>query len=124
MSKRIDQLSALSDNDVFQDSRLFAIGDPSTGQLFKGTMAQLKKALSIQKFFVKIPSGDANTTYAPIELTGATVIAIIREGSLVYEVDSSPDSEEYTWDGNVFTFGRSLYPNERVLFLYLNNPIL
>lgn len=121
MSKRVDQLSALTDNDVMNDGRLMPLGDPATGQLYKATMAQLKKAVTVQKYYVQIAAGDDHTTFAPITLNDTTILATIREGSLVYQVDSSPDSEEYTWDGTTLTFGRSLTVGERLLFLYLNN---
>lgn len=120
MSKRVDQLTALSDSQVAEDGRLSPLGDPATGQLYKVTMAQLKKAMSTQKYLYTA-TGAEGTTITPSSIAGKNIIVIFREGSPLYEVDSSPDEVEFTWDGTDVTLGLAVnYAGERFLFLYNN----
>jgi hypothetical protein len=121
MSKRIDQLSTLTNNDVLQDSRLLAIGDSATGQLYKATMAQMKFSLSPQRYQYTTAPGDAGLTAIDlIALDGVNLLAIFREGALLYEVVATPASAEYTWDGAIITFGTAMAEGERFLFIYTN----
>jgi hypothetical protein len=118
MSKRIDQLSTLTDSQVAEDSRLLAIGDPSTGQLYKCTQAQLKAVYSTQSY-KHTADGSEGTTLTIEALAGKTIIAIYREGMALYEVDSSPDTVEFTWDGTDIVLGLGVnYAGERFLILY------
>jgi hypothetical protein len=120
MSKRIDQLSALTDDQVAEDGRLLAVGDPSDGRLYKGTQAQLKKAYSTQTHKY-IAVGDEGTTITIAALSGKNIVAILRESGPLFEVDSSPDSVEYTWDGTDIVLGTAIsYAGERFLILFNN----
>lgn len=120
MSKRIDQLSALTDSQVAEDSRLIAIGDPSTGQLYKCTQAQQKKAYSTQKVQYTA-TGSEGSTLTIAALAGKNIVAVFREGGLLFEADSSPDTVEYTWDDTDIVLGLAVnYAGERFLILYNN----
>lgn len=120
MSKRVDQLTGLTDDQVAEDGRLVPIGDPSTGRLYKGTMTQLKKALSTQKHLYTA-TGSEGTTITIAALAAKNIIVIFREGSPLYETDSSPDEVEFVWDGTDVTLGSAVnYAGERFLFLYNN----
>lgn len=119
MSKRTDQLTALTDNQVAEDSRLFPIADPATGQLSKCTNAQLKKALSTHKKKY-VATGSEGSTLTIAELAGKNIIAIIRESGPIFETDASPDSVEYIWDGTNISLGNVTGSGERFLILYNN----
>lgn len=120
MSKRIDQLSTLTDSQVAEDSRLLAIGDPATGQLYKCTLTQLKQVFATQKE-TYTATGAEGTTLTIAALADKNIVAIFREGGLLFAADSSPDSVEYTWDGTDIVLGLGVnYAGERFLILYNN----
>jgi hypothetical protein len=117
MSKRIDQLGTLTDSQVEEDSRLLAVGDPATGQLYKVLMSQLKKAASTHPYKY-VATGTEGTTLTIPALSGKNIVMIGREGGVAYEVDLTPDTAEFTWDGTDITLGLATNPGERFLILY------
>lgn len=120
MSKRIDQLTSASDAQVTLDTSLLAVGDPATGQLYKGTVAQAKLAFATQTTKYTA-TGSEGTTITIAGLLGKDIISIAREGSIMYEVASSPDSVEFIWNGTDITLGLAVqFAGERFLILYKN----
>jgi hypothetical protein len=120
MGKRIDQLTAATDAQVADSTWLHLIGDPATGQMYKCTKEQIKTALSTQKYLYRATGSEGTTLTIPT-IEGKNIIVIMRESGPIYEVDSSPDEVEFTWDGTDITLGMGVnYANERFLILYNN----
>ena len=119
MSKRIDQLTAASDEQATDDTWLWLIGNPTTGQLYKVTRAQLTAAFSVPEPVKYTADGSEGTTLTIAALASKTILSIAREGQVMYEVDEDPDSVEFTFDGTNITLGMGVnYAGERFLILY------
>lgn len=119
MGKRIDQLTAASDTLVNDSTSLWAVGDPATGQLYKATRSQIAAAFGAVTPYKYTSTGSEGTTITIGALAGAVIKAIFREGSVLYEVDSSPDEVEFIWDSTDITLGQAVnYAGERFLILY------
>jgi hypothetical protein len=117
MSKRIDQLTPATDSQVLMPSWMWCVGDPTTGQLYNVTSLQLKT------LFAPLPlkyvaTGSEGTTLTISTLLGKSIQSIAREGQTIYQVSSSPDSTEFTWNGTSLTLGLSVNPGERFLIIY------
>lgn len=117
--KKVNQLEALTDEQVDDDSRLWGVGLSSTGKLSKATTQQLKKTFHTKKrLFVAV--GDEGTTITLSELAGRDVLIIAREGQVLYEVEEDPGNEEYIWDLTDITLGLETSAGERFLIIYKN----
>jgi hypothetical protein len=120
MSKRIDQLTPATDVQVAMPTWMWCVGDPATGQLYSATTAQLSAmfsggGMSSTKYVAIGSEGTALTIPA---LSGKTIQSIAREGMVMYQVSSSPDTAEFIWDGTDITLGLATNPGERFLILY------
>lgn len=116
-NKKINQLTALTDDQVKEDARVLAIADGTTGVAGKGTMAQVKLAIRTFKHLYVADGTEGDTLEIP-EIAGMELLAVFREGSFMYEVESSPDEVEYIWDGTFMTLGTDAGEDERFLVLY------
>lgn len=120
MSKQINALTALTDAQVNDNTKLVLLGNPVNGQLFRGTMAQMKTAFGTKKTkFVAVGTEGATLTIS--ELAGMNILLIAREGAVMDEVTATPDTVEYIWDGTIITLGLAVNPGERFVILYTNN---
>lgn len=118
MSKRIDQLTAATNDQAANTTWLWLIGDPATGQLYKATISQLQAALGTTTKEPYTATGSEGTTLTIAALSGKTILAILRESGPIFEVDAGPDSEEFTWDSTDIELGRATNPGERFLIIY------
>lgn len=117
MSKKINEFAIPSDADVANDANLFPIGDPATGQMYQGTVAQAKAAFStFRKDYVA--TGSEGTTLTISDLLNKDVVLVVRESAFLHEAVSSPDSSAYTWDNTNIVLGAATNPGERFMILY------
>lgn len=117
MSKRIDQLTAATDEQVKDPTWLWAVGDPATGQLYKATQAQLRAAYGPNREVYTATGAEGNTITIP-DLAGKTIFLILRESGPIYEVETSPDGVSYVWDGTDIELGMAAGPGERFIILH------
>ena len=118
MGKTINLLSAASDATAANNFQLLPICNPATGISSKMTQAQAK---GVYQTFKKkyVATGSEGNTLTISELSGKEILMATREGSVMYETSSGPDSVEFTFDGTNITLGLTVGgPGERFLFLY------
>jgi hypothetical protein len=113
----IKDFPALTDGQVNDDTKLIPLGIASTGKLYSGTIAQLKLALATQKEKYTA-TGSEGRVITIGALAGKQILMVAREGSVIYEVDSSPDSLEFVWDSTSITTGVDINAGERFLIIY------
>lgn len=118
MSKKINQFATPSNADVADGNKLWPMGDPATGLLYQPTGSQLKAVM--QTFKNKYTTtGAEGTTLTISAIANKEIIALYREGSVLYEVSSSPNSLEFIFDGTTITLGLGVTgAGERFLILY------
>lgn len=116
-NKKINQLDALTDSQVNEDARVLAAADGTTGVAGKATMGQMKTVLRTHKHLY-VADGTEGDTLTIATIAGMEILAIFREGSFMYEVESDPDEVEYIWDDTTLTLGTDTGLNERFLILY------
>lgn len=118
MGKKINELTARTDADASNDNWLYPLCDPATGVSGKITVAQAKIVFATQK--VKyVATGAEGTTITITALAGKEILSIAREGGTIYEVDSSPDTTEFTWDDTDIVLGLAVTgAGERFLIQY------
>ncbi len=119
MGKKISELSALTDSQVADNTRVLALADPITGIAGKATVPQLRLTLSLVKYLYTAV-GTEGTSIVIFPLSGKNILLITREAGALYEVVSSPASTEYSWDGATITLGAATSPGERFNILYAN----
>lgn len=100
-------------------TKLQALGDPVTGILSSITTAQAKLIYSTQR--VKyVATGSEGTALVIAALAARAILLITREGSVLSDIVSAPDTSEYTFNGTTITFGLALGAGERLIILYKN----
>lgn len=102
--KKYIDLPVLTTPQVADDTKLVAFGLSITGQLFTGTVAQLKAVFAVQDL-IYTALGSEGTTLTIPALAGMKILSITREGLGMYEVVSAPDSVSYVWDSVNITLG-------------------
>jgi hypothetical protein len=118
MSKKINQLDAISNTDAKNDSFVLAQAHPTTGLAKKITVAQAKEVFAT-KAFKYTATGSEGTTLTIAALSGYQILAILRESGPIFEVGASPASAEYTWDDTDIVLGTPVGgAGERFLILY------
>jgi hypothetical protein len=64
-------------------------------------------------------TGDEGKSFTvPIEVKGKKILFLTRESNVMFKTAANPDSTEYVFDGTTVTYGTSLQPGERTLFLF------
>jgi len=120
MSKKINELTPLTDPQVDDNSLLTPLGNAANGLLKRATIAQLKAIFSTQKLKY-VADGTEGSTLTISALEGKEILSISREGSAMYEVESGPDTTEFIWDDTDITLGLAVAgAGERFLILYKN----
>ncbi len=110
----------LTDSQVNDSTRIFPLAHATSGIAGQATMGQVKKATSTQRKKY-VASGSEGVTLTISELAAKEILMIAREGSVMYEVSSSPDSMEFVWDSTSITLGLAVQmAGERFLILYKN----
>lgn len=117
MSKKINQLDALTDNQANDDARLLLMGDPTSGQSYKITMAQAR-AIFATRAVKYVATGSEGSTLTISELAGMEILLVVRESGPLFEVNAAPDSSEFTWDNTNIGLGAPTNTNERFLIHY------
>jgi hypothetical protein len=120
MSKKINQLTAATDEEALNDSYLFAIADPTDGIALKMTVEQAKEVFGTKKLKY-VASGEEGLTITIAQLAGKDILSILRSSGPLYEGEGvSPDYDEYKWDSVTIFFGVATNPGEKFLILYRN----
>jgi hypothetical protein len=119
MSKKINQLDPATDAETLNDSYLLAIADPTNGIALKMTIAQAKEAYGTKKLPYTATGTEGNTLTIS-QLDGKDILAIFRGVGVIYEIGSSPESDEFTWDQTDIVLGANTNLNEKFLILYRN----
>lgn len=119
----ITGLTPLTDAQVNDSTRELPLADSGSGIAGSATIAQIKLVAGTQK--VKyVTAGTEATTLTIADVAGKSIIAVYREGSVLYEVTTPtvPDSQEFTFDTTNITLGLTVNPagGERFLILFRN----
>jgi hypothetical protein len=118
MSKRVDQLDAISAAQAKNNAWLIPQCDPVTGISKKMTVEQAKEVYATKRLKY-VATGSEGATLTIPSLAGYEILLIMREGGPIYEVGSSPDSSEFTWDDTDIVLGAAVnMAGERFLILY------
>lgn len=117
MSKKINQLDAGTDAEAKNDSYLFAQADPINGVSKKISIAQAKEVFGT-KSEKYVATGSEGTTITIAALAGRQILSILRSSGPIYEVGSSPESDEYTWDDADIILGTATTAGEKFLILH------
>lgn len=119
MGKKINELSAVTDAQAQDSTRLLPLCDSATGISGYMTMGQTKMAIAAFKTKY-IATGAEGTTLLISIISGKEILMMAREGGMLYEVVTLPDPAEYVWDGSAITLGAATTIGERFLILYKN----
>lgn len=118
MSKKTNQLDPTTDADAKNDSYLLPLADPINGLSKKMTIAQAKEAFGVKRE-IYIADGTEGTTLTIPALAGKQILMIGREMGLIYEVGSSPLSNQFTWDDADIVLGAPVSgAGEQFIILY------
>lgn len=118
MSKKTNQLDPTSDAEAKNDSYLLPLADPVNGLSKKMTVAQAKEAFGV-KNKLYIATGSEGSTLTIPEIQGKQILTILRESGPIFEVGSSPLSNQFTWDDNDIVLGAAVSgPGEQFSILY------
>jgi hypothetical protein len=118
MSKKTNQLDPTTDDEARNDSYLLPLADPVNGLSKKMTVAQAKEAFGVKKK-IYIATGSEGDTLTIPELSGKEILIIGRGIGLIYEVGSSPASNEFTWDDTDIVLGTEVGgAGEQFIILY------
>lgn len=117
MGRRIDQLAPGSVDEAANDGFLWAYAPPIAGEAKKLTTAQVKEIFSSWTYQYT-GTGSEGDTLTITDLAGKEILMMYRENSVLFEVDSSPGTAEYTWDGTDIVFGSDIEADERIRILY------
>jgi hypothetical protein len=117
MSKKINQLDALTSAEAKNDSWLVAQAEPITGVAKKMTVAQAKEVYATKKLKYTA-TGSEGTSLVIGTIAGYDILLIMRESGPLYQALSSPDPSEFTWDDTTIVLGVATNPGERFLILY------
>jgi hypothetical protein len=104
MSKKTNQLDPTLDSEAQNDSYLLPLADPINGLSKKMTVAQAKEAFGVKKKIYPATGTEGDTLTIP-EIAGKEILMIGREMGLIYEVGSSPASNQFTWDDTDIVLG-------------------
>lgn len=117
MSKKINQLDAISNTDAKNDSFVLAQAHPTTGLAKKITVAQAKEVFAT-KSLKYTATGSEGTSLTIAALSGYQILAIMRSSGPIYPIGASPEPDEYTWNDTTIGLGTATNPGEKFLILY------
>lgn len=118
MSKKTNQLDPTSDAEAKNDSYLLPLADPINGLSKKMTVAQAKEAFGVKNKLYTATGSEGNTLTIP-EIQGKQILTILRESGPIFEVGSSPLSNQFTWDDTDIVLGAEVGGSgENFLILY------
>jgi hypothetical protein len=118
--KKIYEFAVPTDTQTKTHTFLWVFGDPITGLLYKPTGTQVARSFSTYKEKYTA-DGTEGVTLTVAAIAGSEILMIAREGQVLYEVDTTPDEAEFTFDGTDITLGLAVNnAGERFLILYKN----
>lgn len=118
MSRKINQLDAITSANAKNDSWVLAQANPTTGVANKITIAQAKEVFATKSLTYTATGTEGNTLAIP-ELSGRQILLIIRESGPLFEVGADPDSSQYTWDDTDIVLGAEVsMAGERFIILH------
>lgn len=118
MSKKFNQLDPISDANAKNDSYLLAQANPITGVAEYMTVAQAKEVYATKSFKYTALGTEGSTLTIPA-LLGYQILLIMRESGPLYEVGSSPLSNQFTWDDTDIVLGAAVSgAGEQFLIMY------
>jgi hypothetical protein len=118
MSKKFNQLDPISDANAKNDSYLLAQANPVTGLAEYMTVAQAKEVYAAKKKLYTATGSEGSTLTIP-ELLGYSILLIMRESGPLFEVGSSPLSNQFTWNDTDIVLGAPVGgAGEQFLILY------
>lgn len=118
MSKKQNQLDAATDAESKNDSYLLPIADPVNGISKKMTVAQAKETFGV-KAKLYVATGSEGSTLSVTEIQGKQVLTILRESGPIFQVGTSPLSNQFTWDDTSVVLGAPVSgAGEQFLILY------
>jgi hypothetical protein len=119
-NSKINGLTALTDPEVNDPTRLFPLADATSGIAGSATVAQLKALATVSK--VKyVATGSEGTVITIGALAAKTILLVTREASILHEVISPtvPDTGEFTFDSTNINLGLAVTgAGERFTILY------
>lgn len=118
MSKKINQLDPISDANAKNDSYLLAQANPITGVAEYMTVAQAKEVYATKRLKYVATGSEGSTLTIPA-LLGYEILLIMRESGPLFEVGSSPLSNQFTWNDTDIGLGAAVGgAGEEFLILY------
>lgn len=117
MGKKINELVAMTDAESDDNDRQSPSADPITGVAKYETKEQLKNTFMLKRVKHIGTSGSTITIGA---LANKDIVFILRETGPIFEVVSSPDPAEFSWDLTTITLGAPQGTGERFLIGYQN----
>lgn len=118
MSKKFNQLDPISDANAKNDSYLLAQADPINGVAEYMTVAQAKEVYCT-KSHLYVTTGSEGSTLTIPQIQGYQILTIMRESGPIFEVGSSPLSNQFTWDDITIGLGAAVSgAGEQFLILY------
>jgi hypothetical protein len=117
-NKLATEFAVPTDEQVANGTFLWVLSDPTTGKLYKPTNAHHKAVM--QGFKTKYTTtGSEGSTLTIAALANKEILAVYKEGQVLYEVDEDPDEQEFTWDDTDIVLGQAIdRANMRFLILY------
>lgn len=122
MGKKINELTAATDDVANANSTFLPIQVPTTGvDAVKMTIAQAKAIFGTQKL-VYVATGSEGTTLTITALAGKTILTIVRENAFLHEVilPAVPDTAQFTFDGTNVGISTATGAGERFTIQYRN----
>lgn len=118
MSKKTNQLDPTTDAEAKNDSYLLPLADPVNGLSKKMTVAQAKEAFGV-KSKLYVATGSEGSTLTVTDVQGKQILTILRESGPIFEVGSTPASNQFTWDDVDIVLGAPVGgAGEQFLILY------
>lgn len=118
MSKKFNQLDPISDANAKNDSWLLAQANPITGVAEYMTVAQAKEVYATKRLKYVATGSEGSTLTIPA-LLGYEILLIMRESGPLFEVGSSPLSNQFTWNDTDIGLGAAVGgAGEEFLILY------
>lgn len=117
MSKQINQLTAATSAEAKNDSYIFPLQNPIAGDAVMMSIGQAKEVFATKKLKYVATGGEGSTLTIPT-IQNYSILLITRGMGIIYEVGSSPDSDEFTWNSMDIGLGTPVSTGEKFNILY------
>lgn len=119
LGKKINELTALTDLQAADPTRLLAVADPTSGIASSATVAQMRASLGATPLKY-VATGSEGVTLTIPALAGKIILLITRENDILYDTPSAPDTTEYIWTTPNITLGLATIAGQRFKIIYGN----